>query len=358
RKYSNLKTNVIFLKGPALPSFVEKLAQKCNQYVSYANPLLDGVLPDGSRVNATYTEDVSSRGPTMTLRKFTKDPWTPIRLMDFKTVSPEILSYLWLLIENHSNMLVLGGTGSGKTSFLNCLAFFIPPAARVVSIEDTRELQLRHENWLPSVSRKGVGSTNISGQAHGEVSLFDLLKESLRQRPDYIIVGEIRGQEAFVLFQAMASGHSSYATMHAESVETLVNRLTTPPISLSLSLVEILDAVCIMIPAKINGKELRKLRQVTEIVSTEGGKVNTNTPFIWDAADDKFKFKTSSKIFEKIMKRTGMTWPQMLKEFKRRTELLMAMYRAKQFELVEVQDVIHEYYKNPDAVLKRYGISI
>ncbi len=146
--------------------------------------------------------------------------------------------------------------------------------------------------------------------------------------------------------------------MHAESVETLINRLTTPPISLSLSLVEILDAVCIMIPAKVNGKELRKLRQVTEIVSTEGGKVTTNTPFIWDAADDKFKFKTSSKIFEKIMKRTGMTWPQMLKEFKRRTELLMAMYRAKQFELIEVQDVIHEYYKAPDTVLKRYGIKI
>ncbi|MFH1066044.1 MAG: ATPase, T2SS/T4P/T4SS family [Nanoarchaeota archaeon] len=205
RKYRNLRTNISFPDIKTLSGFVEKLAQKCSQYVSYANPLLDGVLPDGSRVNATYTEDVTSRGPTFTLRKFTKEPWTPIKLMDFRTVSPEILAYLWLLIDNKSNILVIGGTGSGKTSFLNAMAFFIPPAARVVSIEDTRELNLRHENWLPAVSRQGAGNASITGEKHGEVSLFDLLKESLRQRPDYIIVGEIRGKEAFVLFQGMAS---------------------------------------------------------------------------------------------------------------------------------------------------------
>ena len=181
RKYRNLRTNIIFQDIRSLSGFVEKLAQKCSQYVSYANPLLDGVLPDGSRVNATYTEDVTSRGPTFTLRKFTKEPWTPIKLMDFRTVSPEILAYLWLLIDNKSNILIIGGTGSGKTSFLNAMAFFIPPAARVVSIEDTRELNLRHENWLPAVSRQGAGNASITGEKHGEVSLFDLLKESLRQ---------------------------------------------------------------------------------------------------------------------------------------------------------------------------------
>lgn len=205
RVYKNLRTSVIFPEIRVLGRFVEKLAQKCGQYVSYANPLLDGTLPDGSRVNATYTEDVTSRGPTFTLRKFTKEPWTPVKLMDFRTVSPEILAYIWLAIEHKSNILVIGGTGSGKTSFLNAIAFFIPPAARVVSIEDTRELNLRHENWLPAVSRAGAGNASITGEKHGEVSLFDLLKESLRQRPDYIIVGEIRGKEAFVLFQGMAS---------------------------------------------------------------------------------------------------------------------------------------------------------
>ncbi len=164
-----------------------------------------GICCHNSRVNATYTTDISSRGPTFSIRKFTKEPWTPIKLMDFGTVSPEVLAYLWLLIEHEANMMVIGGTGSGKTSFLNSLAFFIPPAARIITIEDTRELNLLHENWLPSVARAGVGMATITGERHGEVSLFDLLRESFRQRPDYVIVGEIRGKEAFVLFQGAAS---------------------------------------------------------------------------------------------------------------------------------------------------------
>ncbi len=205
RKYRHIRTNIIFPDNKMLMGFVEKLAQKCGKYISYASPLLDGALPDGSRVNSTYTTDISSRGPTFSIRKFTKEPWTPIKLMDFGTVSPEVLAYLWLLIEHEANMMVIGGTGSGKTSFLNSLAFFIPPAARIITIEDTRELNLLHENWLPSVARAGVGMATITGERHGEVSLFDLLRESFRQRPDYVIVGEIRGKEAFVLFQGAAS---------------------------------------------------------------------------------------------------------------------------------------------------------
>jgi len=229
RKYRHIRTNVLFPDNKRLMSFVEKLAQKCGKYVSYASPLLDGALPDGSRVNATYTTDISSRGPTFTIRKFTREPWTPVKLMDFGTVSPEVLAYLWLLIEHEANMMVIGGTGSGKTSFLNSIAFFIPPAARIVTIEDTRELNLLHENWLPSVARAGVGLATITGERHGEVSLFDLLRESFRQRPDYVVVGEIRGKEAFVLFQGAASGHPCMSTMHAESVDTMVKRLETPP---------------------------------------------------------------------------------------------------------------------------------
>ncbi len=192
RKLRNLKTNLTFTSIPYLANLVEKIAQRCGKYVSYANPLLDGSLPDGSRANATYTQDISTKGPTITIRKFTKDPWTPTKLMKNKTVSPEMLAYLWLLLENESNIMVIGGTGSGKTSLLNSIAFFIPPPARIVSIEDTHELQLMHENWLPSVSREAT--SGFGGAARqGEVSLFDLLKESFRQRPDYVIVGEIRG---------------------------------------------------------------------------------------------------------------------------------------------------------------------
>ncbi len=357
RKYRNIRTNIMFTSMKQLTTFVEKLAQRCGQYVSYANPLLDGSLPNGDRVNATYTEDVTSHGPSFTIRRFTSEPWTPVKLMDFKTVSPEILAYIWMLVENKANMLIIGGTGSGKTSFLNAIGFFMPPAARIVSIEDTRELNMYHENWLPAVSRQGVGATTITGEKHGEVSLFDLLKESLRQRPDYIIVGEIRGKEAYVLFQAMASGHSSYGTMHAESVITLIRRLETPPISLSSALIENLDAVAFITPAIVNGKESRRLKEINEIVRIpETGQPIVNTPFVWNPATDTFLFKTNSKIFEKIIKRTGLTWDQLLIEFRARTRLLMELYRQKIFGFKEVAEIIQEYYKTPDAVLQRFGL--
>jgi len=205
RKYRNIRTNIIFTDLAKLTGLVEKLAQKCGKYISYASPLLDGALPDHTRINATYTQDISSKGPTFTVRKFTVEPWSPIKLMQFRTVSPEVLAYLWLLIEYESNILIIGGTGTGKTSFLNSIAFFVPPQARIVSIEDTKEINLLHENWLPSVAREGVGVTNLEGTKQGEVTLFDLLKESFRQRPDYVIVGEIRGKEAYVLFQGLSS---------------------------------------------------------------------------------------------------------------------------------------------------------
>ncbi|MDD5177891.1 MAG: type II/IV secretion system ATPase subunit [Candidatus Nanoarchaeia archaeon] len=359
RKYRNLKTNIAFDDIDKLAGFVEKLAQKAGKYVSYATPLLDGRLPDGSRVNATYSTDISSRGPTFTIRKFTKEPWTPIKLIDFRTCSPEMLAYLWLAIEYESNIMVIGGTGTGKTSFLNALAFFIPPASRIVSIEDTKELNLMHENWLPSIAREGVGLTNIVGQKHGEVSLFDLLKESFRQRPDFVIVGEIRGKEAFVLFQGMSSGHPSFGTMHAEDVETMIRRLETEPINLSAGLVESLDVVCVMIQTKVGGQPVRRVREINEIVSVsekQVGGANYNTPFTRDAQTDKFFFKTRSHVFEKIVQRHGVPADRLDNEFALRTKLLMEMYRRKVFGFKEVQEVIHAYYKRPQEVLKTFGV--
>lgn len=358
RKYRHIRTNVIFPDNKPLMGFVEKLAQKCGKYVSYANPLLDGVLPEGSRVNATYTTDITSRGPTFTIRMFAREPWTPIKLMDFGTVSPEILAYLWLLIEHERNIMVIGGTGSGKTSFLNSIAFFIPPASRIVSIEDTRELNMLHENWLPSVARTGVGLETAAGKKHGEVSLFTLLKESFRQRPDYVIVGEIRGEEAFVLFQGAASGHPSMATMHADSVETMINRLETPPISLSPGLVETLDIVCVMIQTKIKGKPVRRLRDITEIISVsrETGKAITNTPFVRDPARDIFYFKADSRILDEISKEHGIAKQTLYQEFKLRAALLMAMYRQRIFGFKDVQEIINQYSKDPISVLRTFRI--
>lgn len=836
RVYRNIRTNVTFKEIDEAANFTEKLAQRCGRYISYANPLLDGSLPDGSRVNATYTTDISSKGPTFTIRKFTKIPWTPIQLITFNTLSPEMLAYFWILMEYKSNILIAGGTGSGKTSLLNALAFFIPPEARVVSIEDsvtgdskiivkskentkimkigdfinnhseddevltidedykikfikpskhikhkvkkeiyevttstgrkikttkdhslfslgekgleeikpselkenksyiatprilpvagnqitelnlmdylhcfeedflegkpikrifetvkfrdfgvkkekyawwkkhnlikikdfrkikfnfneeelrglriksknvssipvrfeldknfiefmglwlgdgsydnyngnsvivsnidkecrdnvkkiaeklnmkysemsdngvslrihstvfykfmkyvigldgysntkkvpeiifnmsneqikhfirgyfsadgcikknevscasqsreilediqtmllrfsiisrindeerkdkcinmsissldniskfkeigflqarkneklfaydkkahhassdivplsiaqfkhinestkiswnyingmqnigrdylqkiaprgsffndlshsdilwdkvkkiknlgvqeievydlsmpetekficnniilhnTRELKLPRENWLPSVARTGLTAGGI-----GEVDLFSLLKESFRQNPDYVIVGEVRGQEAFVLFQGMASGHPSLSTIHADSVETVIRRLETPPINLSPTLVNTLDIVAVMSHAIVKKQETRRLSRITEVVNvTPEGIAQTNTPFVWSPADDKFYFKTESKVFEKIMSRYGLTHEYLLSEFAKRTRLIMELFKRKIFDFNTVQKVINDYHKNSANVLREYNLA-
>ncbi len=352
RIYRNMKTNLVFNDNDRLESFVEKLSQRCGKYISYAKPILDGSLPDGSRVNATYTKDITSKGPTFTIRKFTKTPWTPTQLISFGTLSPEIIAYMWLLIEYKLNVLITGGTSSGKTTLLNALAFFIPPEARVVSIEDTRELNLPRDNWLPSVTRGATGVGDL-----GEISLFDLLRSSFRQNPDYVIVGEVRGKEASVLFQGMASGHSSISTMHADSVDTVIKRLETPPIELSPTLLNVLDCVCIMTHAIVDKQETRKLKEVVEIINvTPDGIALTNTPFTWNAMDDNFYFKKNAKIFEKIKERYGTTMEELQIEFTRRSQLIYEMYKQKVFGFEEVQNIVNEYYKKPKEVLRKFGI--
>jgi flagellar protein FlaI len=263
-----------------------------------------------------------------------------------------MLAYFWLALEYESNMMIVGGTASGKTTLLNAIAFFIPQEDRVVSIEDTREINLPRENWLPSVVRSG---TTVEGI--GDVDMFSLLRGSFRQNPDYVIVGEVRGKEASVLFQGMASGHASISTMHADSVDSLIRRLETPPISLSPMLVHSLDMVAIMSHAIVNGKETRRLREIVEIVKVQSdGTALTNTPFIWNPADDKFYFKKESKMLDKISKRYGIPKESLHKEFETRTKVVYAMLQKKIFGYEEVQRLINDYSKNPQEVLGRFGI--
>lgn len=352
RLYRNMKTNLRYDSIDKLSSFVEKLSQRCGRYISYANPLLDGSLPDGSRVNATYTQDITSKGPTFTIRKFTKIPWNPIQLLSKGTVCPEMLAYFWILLEYKSNILIAGGTASGKTTLLNSIAFFIPPESRVVSIEDTRELNLPRENWLPSVARTSFGEGKV-----GEVDLFSLLKNSFRQNPDYVIVGEVRGAEAFVLFQGMASGHSSISTMHADSVNTLIKRLETPPIELSPSLLNTLDCVAIMTHAIVNKQETRKLREIEEIINVDSnGNAVTSMPFIWNPKDDLFYFKRNVNAFEKISRKYGMSIESLNKELNIRAKVLYEMQKRGIFDFQQVQKIINEYHKDPKAVIAAFGI--
>jgi len=263
-----------------------------------------------------------------------------------------MLAYLWLLVEHKMNILITGGTASGKTTLLNAIAFFIPPEARVVSIEDTRELNLPRDNWLPSVVRTATGIEKV-----GEVDLFTLLRSSFRQNPDYVVVGEVRGKEAYVLFQGMASGHSSISTMHAESVDTVVKRLETPPINLSPTLLNVLDCVCIMTHAIVNKQETRKLKEIVEVINvTSKGIALTNTPFIWNPSNDRFYFKKDCRIFQKMAKRYGLTIEELQLEFRRRSQIIYKMFQKKIFKFEEVQEMVNQYYKKPAEVLKKFMV--
>ncbi len=360
RKYENMRTNIMLKDLKEGTDFVEKLAQRAGRYVSYAKPLLDGSLPDGSRVNATYSDDVTTRGPTFTVRKFTKEPWTPTHLIKIGTANAEIFAFMWLAIEHKFNVMVIGETASGKTTFLNAIVDFIPFDARICSIEDTRELNLMHDNWLPSVSRMGFGIPNILGTQYGGVTLFDLLRESFRQNPDYVIVGEVRGAEASVLFQGMASGHPSFGTFHAGSVETLVRRLETPPINLSASLVASLDIVCIAVHAKLRDRNIRRIQEVDEIlqVHQELGKTEVNPIFDWDPIQDIQTFNAHSSIFKRVIKRTGISPKKIFTEFKIRVELLKKLAERNITNFADFGTVVKAYYQDPDQVLEKFGINV
>ena len=351
RKYRNLRTSITFKDEKSLADFVEKLAQKCGRYVSFASPILDGTLPDGSRVNATYSRDITTQGPTFTIRKFTKEPWTPIHLMNQGTCSAKVFAFLWLALENSLNMIIVGETGSGKTTFLNAICNFIPPEARVCSIEDTREININHENWLPAVARESFG-----GKVEA-IDLFVLLRETFRQNPDYLIVGEVRGKEAFVLFQGMSSGHPSMSTFHAGSVDTLIRRLETPPISLPASLLSSLDLVVVISHIKDAKHDLRKVKEINELALRDDLRVDSSATFKWNPTDDTYAFNDSlSKVFEKISQFRATNKEQLLIELREREDLLIALQKKGVLDYKEFSALINRYYKNKDAVLREYGV--
>ncbi|MCX6818588.1 MAG: type II/IV secretion system ATPase subunit, partial [Candidatus Aenigmarchaeota archaeon] len=210
-RFGSLKTNIIFKSADELDLFVNKLSEKCGKSISVARPLLDGTLPEGSRVQATLGSDIARHGSNFTIRMFTEEPLTPTDIIEFGTCDPRMMAYFWILVEHGLSFLVSGSTATGKTSFLNVLSLFIKPQMKIVSVEDTSELRLSHSHWIPEVARTPISET-------GKVDMFELLKSSLRQRPDYIIVGEVRGSEAYVLFQQMATGHPGLSTIHAENM--------------------------------------------------------------------------------------------------------------------------------------------
>ncbi len=349
RLYGPLKTNVVFESADELNAFIVKLAQMCGKHVSMANPLFEGALPDGSRVQATYaiTKDISTKGSTFTIRKFTKDPLTITDLIRFGTIPPLLAAYLWLAIEYRQSILISGGTATGKTTMLNALALFIPPGAKVVSIEDTPELRLPHEHWVQKIARES--------EEGGKITMFDLLKAALRERPDYIVVGEVRGKEAYVLFQGMATGHPGLATIHAEDLDTLVDRLITPPISLPPALLHSLDIILFMARARIGSMDMRRVREIHEVmgVNLKEGKPITNKLVEWVPSQDKFKFLSDkSHVLDKIIEYRGISAESVWGELRRRAKVLSWMKEKGIRYYKDVGKVIARYYKDPESVLE------
>ncbi len=347
KKYGSLKTNIIYKNLEELKEFVTKLAERCDRYISYAEPLFDGALPDGTRVHASFAGDVTTRGPTFSIRKFREKPFTSVDMVKLNTASPEMLAYLWFAVENGANILITGGVATGKTTLLNCLSLFIPTESKIVSIEDTRELSLPHENWIPGVARTSFTTTGI-----GEVTMFDLLKESFRQNPDYLIVGEIRGKEAYVMFQSMASGHPSMATMHAGSVDDVMRRLQTEPISLSPGLLESLDIIIIMVHAREKGKSARRIKEVLEMESIDSvsGRPRTSKSFTWIPFEDSFEYKGSSWTLSKIATEKGLDMSTIMSDVAARKNVITWLVENNITELEDIVHYINMYRRNPNKM--------
>jgi archaeal flagellar protein FlaI len=352
RKYGSIRSNVKFDKELELDSFVVWLAQKCGKHISVADPLLDATIPDGSRLNATLGKHVTKRGSSFTIRRFKENPFTPIDLLKFKTMSTDMMAYLWTATEYGSSMLVCGGTASGKTTTLNAVLLFIPPQMKIVSIEDTRELNLPHENWIPSLTREGFGGKKAS--TSGSIDMFELLTAALRQRPQYLMVGEVRGKEAYVVFQAMATGKTAYSTFHAEDVQAMVHRMENDPINLPRALMTALDIVLLQAQVKVGTKMTRRVKSLTEIVGMdpETGELITNSVYTWNPADDTFNYSGHSYVYEKV--RTIRNWSprEMEREVKRRVDILDYMKRSGFDNYRQVARVISAYYKDPEKTGK------
>lgn len=354
RRFGSIETNIVFNDIEYLGEYIIKLSEKCGRYISYATPLLDGTLPDGSRVQASLAKDVTTKGPTFSIRKFRRNPFSPVDMITLKTASLPMLSYLWFLLEHGASILVCGGVSTGKTTFLNALSMFIKPEDKIVSIEDTREINLSHKNWIPSVSRTGFGIPDSRGEKYGEVKLFDLLKESFRMNPDYVIVGEIRGKEAYVMFQGMSSGHPTLGTMHAGSVDDVIKRLETPPIELSPSLIESLDVLVIMTGSGEKGKSARKVKELVEIQSIDKhtGDAHTVPIFRWTPSTDEFKDNTSnSEILRKMSFQTGMSYKKILEEIDNRQRVLGWMVKHDVIQFDDVAKIVNLYYKDQKTVM-------
>ena len=349
-RYESMRTNLMYKNAGDLDSFVTKLAQKSGKYISIAEPILDATMSDGSRIQMTLGHEVTAHGSTFTIRKFRDEPITPTDLIEWSTFSPLSIAFLWLAVEGGKSAIFAGGTASGKTTSLNAISLFIPPLAKIVTLEDTRELKLPHPNWIPSVTR---ASFDTGGK--GEIDMYELLKAAMRQRPEYIIVGEVRGREALTLFQAMSTGHITYSTIHADSVASIVHRLENPPLNVPRNMLSALDLVSVQVQARVGGQRIRRNKQLIEILDIDPrtNELITNEVFKWHPATDEITYSGKSFILEEIMEEKGWDEARMREELKMRQEVLEWMRIKKLRKYRDVSNILIQYYRDPAQVMEK-----
>jgi flagellar protein FlaI len=347
--YENTKTNLMYRDEEELDSFVTKMAQRAGKHISIAEPILDATMPDGSRIQMTLGDEVTAHGSTFTIRKFREEPITPTDLIEWSTFSPLSIAYLWLAVESGKSAVFAGGTASGKTTSLNAISLFIPPMAKVVSLEDTRELKLPHPNWIASVTRD---SFDTAGK--GQIDMYELLRAALRQRPEYLVVGEVRGKEALTLFQAMSTGHVTYSTIHADSVASVVHRIENAPMDVPRNMLSALDLVCVQAQARIGGQRIRRSKQIIEILDIDPrtNELITNEVFRWHPSTDEIRYSGKSYILEEIMEERGWSESRMKEELKRRQELLEWMRLKMIRHYKDVSKMLISYFRDPEAVIE------
>jgi archaeal flagellar protein FlaI len=339
RKYRNIKTNITF-ESDILNSLAITLAQRSGKHISTGSPMLDATLPEGSRLQLTLGTEVTTRGTSFTIRKFREDPYSPIELLDYGTFNIDSLVYFWLAIENNKSLLFIGGTASGKTTSLNAVSMFIPPVAKVVSIEDTREITLYHENWIASVTRPALmeGGTAIN--------MFDLLRAAMRQRPEFILVGEVRGQEAQTLFQAMNTGHTTFSTMHAGSVDAAIHRLESEPLNVPRNMVQALNIISVQALIYRGTERVRRVQEIVEIAGLDPstGNLRVNNVFVYDPIHDRFTYTGRSQIYAEIAERLGWSRDQLDSEIKTRKQILEEMQKQGIFDYISVASLFHLFH--------------
>ncbi len=355
--FKGLKSVIEFRDEDTLNKFVIRLAERIGKPITYKDPIVDATLPDGSRINIVYGGDISKNGSNFTIRKFNEIPFSALQIIESGTMDYMIAAYLWLLISMGMSGFICGETASGKTTTLNAITAFISPNAKVVSIEDTPELQVPHRNWTREVTRGSTRGGSIGEGSGSDVTMFDLLKAALRQRPNYILVGEIRGVEGNIAFQAMQTGHPVMSTFHAATVEKLIQRLTAEPISVPKTYIDNLNFVIIQSAVRRpDGKLVRRILSVNEIVgyNPQKGGVSFLEAFSWDPVTDSHVFSgygSSYLLEQKIATLLGI--PQT----KRRVIYDEIEKRAKILEKLHKEGVINFWdFFNTLAKIEKSGL--